>query len=137
MAQASRDTLAARRTRYAVASRAVFPTGVSVPLHFGSSSARRPWSCVKTALLGTAHYFAKSLHVEAGDRFVSLGPISTREASSFRCSSPTSQVQRNTGFRRVDIPTIASVAVRDACTAVTGFDPVLVKLLRRDRRRRR
>ena len=65
--------------------------------------------------------------MEAGDRFLSLGPY-------FHAGGIVQMLVANQSgaaqyvFRRVDIPTIATVAVRDACTAVTGFDPVLVKL---------
>jgi fatty-acyl-CoA synthase len=93
----------------------------------GSSSAPKVVVLRQDGLLGTAHYFAKSLQVEAGDRFVSLGPY-------FHAGGIVQMLVANQSgatqyvFHRVDIPTIASVAVRDACTAVTGFDPVLVKL---------
>jgi len=93
----------------------------------GSSSAPKAVVLRQDGLLGTAHYFARSLQMEAGDRFLSLGPY-------FHAGGIVQMLVANQSgatqyvFRRVDIPTIASVAVRDACTVVTGFDPVLVKL---------
>lgn len=94
----------------------------------GSSSAPKAVVLRQDGLLGTAHYFARSLQMAAGDRFLSLGPY-------FHAGGIVQMLVANQSgaaqyvFRKVDIPTIASVAVRDACTAVTGFDPVLVKLL--------
>jgi fatty-acyl-CoA synthase len=93
----------------------------------GSSSAPKAVVLRQDGLLGTAHYFAKSLQMEAGDRFLSLGPY-------FHAGGIVQMLVANQSaaaqyvFRRVDIPTIASVAIRDACTVVTGFDAVLVKL---------
>ena len=93
----------------------------------GSSSSPKAVVLRQDGLLGTAYYFARSLQMEAGDRFLTLGPY-------FHAGGIVQMLVANQSgaaqyvFRRVDIPTIASVAVRDACTAVTGFDPVLVKL---------
>lgn len=93
----------------------------------GSSSAPKAVVLRQDGLLGTAHYFARSLQMEAGDRFLSLGPY-------FHAGGIVQMLVANQSgaalyvFPRVDVPTIASVAVRDACTVVTGFDPVLAKL---------
>lgn len=93
----------------------------------GSSSAPKAVILRQDGLLGTAYYFAQSLRVGSADRFLSLGPY-------FHAGGIVQMLLANQSgavqyvFPRVDIPTIAAVAVRDGCTAVTGFDPVLVKL---------
>jgi fatty-acyl-CoA synthase len=93
----------------------------------GSSSAPKAVVLRQDGLLGTAHYFAKSLQMDGCDKFLSLGPY-------FHAGGIVQMLVANQSgaaqyvFPRVDIPTIAAVAVRDGCTVVTGFDPVLVKL---------
>lgn len=93
----------------------------------GSSSAPKAVVLRQDGILGTAHYFARSLGVGASDKFLSLGPY-------FHAGGVVQMLVANqTGatqyvFPRVDIPRIAAVAVDQRCTVVTGFDPVLVKL---------
>jgi fatty-acyl-CoA synthase len=93
---------------------------------FSSGSTDRPKGVVlrQDGLLGTAHYFFEALGVGAQDRFVSLGPY-------FHAGGIVQLLGCNqTGaahylFDGVDVPRIVDVAVREECTALTGFDPVL------------
>ncbi|RHW26254.1 long-chain fatty acid--CoA ligase [Nocardioides immobilis] len=93
----------------------------------GSSSAPKAVILRQDGILGTAHYFARSLGVGDSDRFLSLGPyFHAGGIVQMLVANQTGATQHV--FPRVDIPTIAAVAVDQRCTVVTGFDPVLVKL---------
>jgi acyl-CoA synthetase (AMP-forming)/AMP-acid ligase II len=93
----------------------------------GSSSAPKAVVLRQDGILGTARYFAKSLGLGESERFLTLGPY-------FHAGGIVQMLVANQSaatqyvFPKVDIPTIAAVAVKEGCTVVTGFDPVLVKL---------
>lgn len=98
---------------------------------FSSGSTDRPKGVVlrQDGLLGTAHYYySGGLGVGTEDRFVSLGPY-------FHAGGIIQLLGCNiTGavhylFDGVDVPRIVDVALRDECTAMTGFDPVLNRIL--------
>ena len=93
----------------------------------GSSSAPKAVILRQDGLLGTAHYFARSLQMNGSDKFLSLGPY-------FHAGGIVQMLVANQSgaaqyvFPRVDISVIASIALSARCTVVTGFDPVLVRL---------
>lgn len=94
----------------------------------GSTASPKAVALRQDGLLGTATYFFQELGVGAQDRFLSLGPY-------YHAGGIVQLLGSNlTGathylFDGVDVPRIVDAAVRDQCTAMTGFDPVLNRIL--------
>lgn len=97
---------------------------------YTSGSSARP-KCVvlrQDGILGTATAFMGKLGVEESDRFLSLGPY-------FHAGGIVQLVGCNIMgathylFDGFDVSTVVDTALTHGCTAVSGFDPVLGRLL--------
>jgi acyl-CoA synthetase (AMP-forming)/AMP-acid ligase II len=98
-------------------------------LLFSSGSTSKP-KCVvlrQDGLLGTSHYFFDRLGVSAQDRFISLGPY-YHVGGIVQLLGSNRMGATHYLFDGVDIPKIADIAIRDNCTAITGFDTVLTRI---------
>lgn len=103
---------------------------------FSSGSTSKP-KCVvlrQDGLLGTSHFFFDRLGLVPGDRFISLGPY-YHVGGIAQLLGAHGKGAAHYLFDGVDIPHIADVAIRDQCTAITGFDTVLARIFEECERR--
>lgn len=103
---------------------------------FSSGSTSKP-KCVvlrQDGLLGTSHFFFDRLGLVPEDRFISLGPY-YHVGGVAQLLGTLGKGAAHYLFDGVDVPHIADVAIRDRCTAITGFDTVLARIFEECERR--
>jgi len=94
----------------------------------GSTAAPKCAILRQDGLLGTAEYLMRSMGVRAGDRFLSLG-------AHFHAGGLIQMLGAHLAgathylFDGLNVPLVADTALAERCNVVTGFDPVLNRLL--------